>query len=92
MRSLAALAIVLASTAVAGAQYYARPAYAYPGRGYYAGGGHYAERYAQHYAPPARYTRPPAPHYAPPGGYNWGWGGGDRAYTGGRGGGWGGEW
>ena len=90
MRSLAALAIVLASTAVAGAQYYARPAYAYPGRGYYAGGGHYAERYTQHYAP--RYYAPrPAPSYAPRGGYNWGWGGGDRAYTGGRPY-WGGEW
>ena len=83
-------AVLLAGTVSADAQYY-RQAYSYPGRGYYSGGSHYSERYGQYYAP--RYYAPrPAPSYAPRGGYDWSWGGGNRAYTGGRGGGWGGEW
>lgn len=79
------------SLSPADAQYYGSRNYAYPGRGYYAGGGHYGERYGQSYAP-RYYTPRPAPNYAPRGGYDWSWGGGPRAYTGGRGGGWGGEW
>ena len=90
MKTFVAFLLLIASTAAAGAQYYSRQAYSYPGRGYYAGGGHYGERYGQHYAP--RYYAPrPAPSYAPSGGYRW-YGGDSRAYLGGRGGGWGGEW
>lgn len=91
MRTLTALMIILTSTAAAGAQYYSRQSYAYPGRGYYAGGNRYGERYGQRYAP--RYYAPrPTPSYAPRGGYDWSWGGGDRGYLGGQGGGWGREW
>ncbi len=53
---------------------------------YYGGGmrqscGYYG-CYAQHqYSPPVRRYQ-----------YDWSWGGGNRGYLGGRGGGWGGEW
>ena len=91
MKIIGVLFVLFAGMMPAEAQYYNRYAYAYPGRGYYSGGGHYSERYAQHYAP--RYYAPRmAPSYAPRGGYDWSWGGGNRAYLGGRGGGWGGEW
>lgn len=87
-------ALLVLSTVAANAQYYNRYGYAYPGRGYYAGGGHYSEHYYHQrsggYAP--RYYGPSVSRYAPRGGYDFSWGGGNRAYLGGRGGGWGGEW
>lgn len=66
----------------------------------------FAERYynpGPRYYQPYRYVSPYRPHgygydyrgqrsYAPQGGYDWSWGGGNRGYLGGRGGGWGGEW
>jgi hypothetical protein len=90
MKIIGVLFVLVLGTMPAAAQYYSRQAYAYPGRGYYAGGGHYGERYGQRYAP-HYYAPRPAPSYAPRGGYNW-YGGDSRAYLGGRGGGWGGEW
>lgn len=89
MRTISILFMLLVSTA-ANAQYYSRYAYSYPGRGYYYSGG-YREHYAYnrpYYAPRPAYR----PSYAPRGGYDFSWGGGNRAYLGGRGGGWGGEW
>ena len=91
MKKVIVAVTLLFSAISANAQSYGSRSYSYPGRGYYAGGGHYGERYGQHYAPRYYAPRPP-PSYAPRGGYDWSWGGGNRAYTGGRGGGWGGEW
>lgn len=98
---LAALCILSVST-MANAQGYAwYPSYyggGYYRAPYYGGGlgpscGYYGcyvqHRYAyQGYRQPVYHYRPPMQHYH----YDWSWGGGNRAYLGGRGGGWGGEW
>ena len=94
MRAFSAIFMLLVSTVAANAQYY-RGGYAYPGRGYYAGGGHYSEHYGRPYGGCYGCYAPrpaPRPSYAPRGGYDFSWGGGNRGYLGGRGGGWGGEW
>lgn len=93
MRLMLSLAVLVAAFFISGtAQAY------YP---------QFAERYYNTYAPryyqPYRYASPYRPYgygydyrgyrsYAPPGGYDWSWGGGNRAYLGGPAGGWGREW
>jgi hypothetical protein len=83
MKALTAVFFLLCLTQAASAQYwhgyggYSRP---WPSCGYY---GCYAQR---------RYAwQAPRPVYRPPVRYQW-YGGPPRAYLGGRGGGWGGEW
>jgi hypothetical protein len=92
LRLVLALLIGLVTIQAASAQVWPN----YPGRGEFYGG-----RYTEHYRP-----SPYAPHgyygsyrgyggspyYHPPVRYDWSWGGGNRGYLGGRGGGWGGEW
>lgn len=93
------LAVLLLSTVAADAQYYQ-----YYGRPYYGGYGDVYSEYRRYrdyqpYYPTGRgwsnqyqnyYGRQTrsVPRYR----YDWSWGGGDRGYLGGRGGGWGGEW
>jgi|SRR5882672_3601657 len=100
MRVLAAaIFALLCLTQSAGAQYYQRYGYAwypsYYGGGYYRGGyygGGLPYRGWNGYHMHDRYFyQSPRPAYRPPVRYNW-YGGPPRAYLGGRGGGWGGEW
>lgn len=108
MRAMAAILTLLATTASASAQYWNGYGYGnyYGGNSGYRGG--YGDIYSeyrryrdyrssypsggrgwsnvyQNYYGPAR---PRVPRYR----YDFSWGGGDRGYLGGRGGGWGGEW
>lgn len=79
--------VALITPSPASAQNYYR---GYGGRTYYQPfWNQYMGRYSGYYARNYVYQRP---SYAPRGGYDWSWGGGNRGYLGGRGGGWGGEW
>ena len=93
VKVFSSILMLLVSTAAANAQYY-RGGYVYPGRGYYSDG-RYSEHYGRQYGGCYGCYAPrpaPRPSYAPRGGYDFSWGGGNRGYLGGRGGGWGGEW
>ena len=87
MKTLLTAVILITSAAAANAQGYARYPSQY-GNGYYrapyyGGGLPYRGYNGYHMAD--------RPVYHPPVRYNW-YGGNSRAYLGGRGGGWGGEW
>jgi len=90
MKTLLTTVLIITSTIAANAQGYARypSQYGPPGHSYhapyYGGGLPYRGYNGYHMA-----DRPPA--YRPPVRYQW-YGGNSRAYLGGRGGGWGGEW
>lgn len=83
MRIIFACAALALMTVAANAQYYPRFA-----RSYYDVSN---PRYYQPYRYAPRIVAPNPYRYNPPR-YDWSWGGGNRGYLGGRGGGWGGEW
>ncbi len=90
MKTFLTSVLLITSTVVADAQNYARyPSYygrpgSYYRAPYYSGGLPYRGYNGYH-------AHDPAPVYRPPTSYQW-YGGNSRAYLGGRGGGWGGEW
>ena len=88
MKTLLTTVILITSTVATSAQGYARYPSQY-GHGYYRAP-YYGGGIRQNCAYYGCYAQP-RPAYRPPTSYQW-YGGNSRAYLGGRGGGWGGEW